>query len=459
VPDGPKHNRAYKLKQDARASFPSPSLPVPFSSTMMIPTRTILCAFAFLTAANAAMVYRPDNGNRLYRRQASSGSDAPTMASSLSKSMSALGAQATASTPSPPFQFGNPSHDYPGVIAQNPNGPTNPETPQMNTPINQTSLSRLASVNNIDDWCTFGPNDLDVPLSDQEERVVAYCTKPRNNARVIPDGTVTAAHFVKTPLYVQIMALGDFTRIGLKSNDTGGELDPHGQTNEGNPHGGNVTSDVTGKDEFYQEWMNYIGHNIMCFRVCIAGSDQAKPEVECQHTLDEMGCTWVMPGNYDPDSFDSCDADPAYPPGLFLDNGSTSTFQQFMTGVYTDADGKKKKFTNGSEGEKTPSLAQSLPSSSNCKPASSIANGIDTAKLLPSKADAASPSATGAPAAGGGGSNSGNRGGSGNSNGNSNNKDISKDNQNSNNGASGAPAYAASMAAMIAAILVGAVLI
>ncbi|WFD25700.1 hypothetical protein MNAN1_000666 [Malassezia nana] len=410
---------------------------------MMIPLRTLLCVFAVLSTTNAAMVYRPDS-NRFYRRQAESSSAGPTSAE-LSKSLSALGAQATASTPSPPFDFGNPSPDYPGVVAQDPLGPTNPKKPQMNTPVNQTSVARLASVNSVDDWCTFGPLDPDVKIGEQEERVVAYCTKPRNNARVIPDGTVTAAHFVKTPLYVQIMALGDFTRIGIKENDLGGELDPHGQTNKGNPIGGNVTSNISGKDVFYEEWMNYVGHNILCFRVCTAGSDQATPQVECQHTLDEMGCSWVMPGNYNPDSFDTCDADPAYPPGLYVDNGSTSTFQQYVTGIYTDGEGKRKKFTNGSKDQSTPSVAQSLPNSSNCKTVSSISNGIDTNKLLPSTSSAPSSSASG----------SSNGGGSSNNNNNNNNNR----NSGNNNGASGVSASMASLAAMMVAVVAGAVLI
>jgi hypothetical protein len=36
-----------------------------------------------------------------------------------------------------------------------------------------------------------------------------FTCRPRNGARVIPDGTITAAHFVKTPLYVQISGFGD----------------------------------------------------------------------------------------------------------------------------------------------------------------------------------------------------------------------------------------------------------
>lgn len=37
--------------------------------------------------------------------------------------------------------------------------------------------------------------------------------EPRNNARLIPDGTITSVHFVKTPLYVQISGAGDFTKV------------------------------------------------------------------------------------------------------------------------------------------------------------------------------------------------------------------------------------------------------
>ena len=132
-----------------------------------------------------------------------------------------------------------------------------------------------------------------------------------------PDGTVTGAHFVKTPLYVQLMALGDFTKIGLVAGDEGGELDPHGATNMGNPVGGNVTSNVSGEDVFYEEWMNYASSNQICFRVCIAGSEQAPTALECQHTLDVMGCNFVMPGNYADNVFETCDGDAAYPPGLY----------------------------------------------------------------------------------------------------------------------------------------------
>lgn len=87
---------------------------------------------------------------------------------------------------------------------------------------------------------------------------------------LIPDGAITAAHFVRTPYYVQIHGFWDGTQMNIVSTtsascsricadhaqpegDSGGELDPHGPDAVGNPIGGNVTSDVSGEDVFYEE--------------------------------------------------------------------------------------------------------------------------------------------------------------------------------------------------------------
>ena len=48
---------------------------------------------------------------------------------------------------------------------------------------------------------------------------------------------------------------GDFSKINIAEGDMGGELDPHGATGNGNPVGGNVTSNITGEDVHYEEWM------------------------------------------------------------------------------------------------------------------------------------------------------------------------------------------------------------
>lgn len=121
--------------------------------------------------------------------------------------------------------------------------------------------------------CIFGPPEPNSVIGNTEGEEVAWCVRKlsdiildaaytvleqRNNARVIPDGTFSAVHFVKTPLYVQVMGLGDFTKINIANEDEGGELDPHGATGLGNPVGGNVTSNVSGSDVHYEEWMKWV---------------------------------------------------------------------------------------------------------------------------------------------------------------------------------------------------------
>jgi hypothetical protein len=91
----------------------------------------------------------------------------------------------------------------------------------MGTAVNQTSMSRLLSANSVDDFCIFAPPEAGVTIGDSEAYEVAWCTKPRNNARVIPDGVLSAVHFVKTPLYVQIQGWGDFTKLNIATGDQG----------------------------------------------------------------------------------------------------------------------------------------------------------------------------------------------------------------------------------------------
>lgn len=51
------------------------------------------------------------------------------------------------------------------------------------------------------------------------------------------------------------MGYGDFTQLNIADGDYGGELDPHGATGAGNPVGGNVTTNISGQDVNYEEWM------------------------------------------------------------------------------------------------------------------------------------------------------------------------------------------------------------
>lgn len=67
-----------------------------------------------------------------------------------------------------------------------------------------------------------------------------------------------------------------------------------------------------------------------CFRAC-KSTDQNSQEM-CQHIYDVMGCNWVMPSDFYTETkeiFESCSGDdPITPPGIYIENGSSSTFWQ-----------------------------------------------------------------------------------------------------------------------------------
>lgn len=161
-------------------------------------TSPILAGMAMAGSASAAVMYGHGGANAAAQHATSSRSLEPRATSSHSVSIVTtmpLPSSATRSTSagvwstaSPaPFQYGTPSHNYLGVQGRGSNGPTNPDQPSLNTPINQSSDARLATLNSVEDWCTFGPEPLNNTdtMGDLEATTVAYCTKPRNNARVI----------------------------------------------------------------------------------------------------------------------------------------------------------------------------------------------------------------------------------------------------------------------------------
>jgi hypothetical protein len=75
-----------------------------------------------------------------------------------------------------------------GVVSSGKNGPTNPDKPEflaVGSQVNQTSMARLVTVNSVDDFCLYAPPEPgpDSTIGNTEPIVVAWCTKPRNNAR------------------------------------------------------------------------------------------------------------------------------------------------------------------------------------------------------------------------------------------------------------------------------------
>ncbi|CDO71123.1 hypothetical protein BN946_scf184844.g127 [Trametes cinnabarina] len=242
-------------------------------------------------------------------------------------------------------------------------------TNQCGSGHDQNSMCQNAYLNSLDDWCIFAPPQpgANSTIGDTERIEVAWCTKDGHGTRLIPDGTITGAHFVQTPDYVQVTGVGDLTKINIPAGDEGGELDPHGADGNGNPIGGLVFSNAfTGQYQQLHEWTNFVSDSEFCFRGC---KDGPNAPALCQHIYDVMGCEWNMPGNYAAGSFDKCLGDTGEPMGVY----GTSTFHQ---------------------GDPSTPPAHPAPSTSSCTTTSTISNGVAAANASGSGSSSGSVSAT-----------------------------------------------------------------
>ncbi|KAK0436493.1 uncharacterized protein EV420DRAFT_237783 [Desarmillaria tabescens] len=197
-------------------------------------------------------------------------------------------------------------------------------TNKCGTTNDQKSNCQNAYLNGIDDFCLWSPPDAgpNSGIGETERIEVSWCLKDGYGTRTIPAGTITGAHFVKTPDFVQITGVGDFTKMNIPAGDTGGELDPHGADGNGNPIGGLVFSSAFGELQQIHEWTSFMAVDQFCFRACNPAGNNAPGW--CQHIYDVMGCAWNMPANYNAGVFESCQGDSGLPMGVY----DGSTFQQ-----------------------------------------------------------------------------------------------------------------------------------
>ncbi|KIL64124.1 hypothetical protein M378DRAFT_1045249 [Amanita muscaria Koide BX008] len=223
-------------------------------------------------------------------------------------------------------------------------------TNQCGTALNQNSACQNAYINNITDWCIWSPPEPgpNAGIGNTERIEVAWCIKSGYGTRIIPDGSITGAHFVVTPDFVQVTGVGNLTTLNVPAGDAGGELDPHGADGNGNPVGGLVFSNAFGQLEEIFEWTNFVSDSEFCFRACKPGP---MAPTWCQHIYDTIGCAWNMPANYAPGVFEQCLGDSGQPMGVY----GTSTFFQ---------------------GEPVTPPAHPIPSSSSCTTLSTIGNGF-----------------------------------------------------------------------------------
>ncbi|KDN52233.1 hypothetical protein K437DRAFT_281084 [Tilletiaria anomala UBC 951] len=273
-----------------------------------------------------------------------------TKYSAIATSLAALAATSAtlaAAQQQPSFSVNNPPDTWqPGQTGTN-------QCTQKFGASSANSNCQTAYINSADDFCLFTPPST-ATIGESERYEISYCTKSGYGTRLIPDGTITSSHFVKTPYFVQVVGTGDLTRIGVAAGDAGGELDPHGADGNGNPIGGLVYSNAMGGGyRQSMEWMQFISSNQFCFRACLAGSGEYQAQL-CQHIYDVMGCNWVMPTNaYNEQGFDDCQGDAGDPPGIY--NNFKSTFYQ---------------------GQPSTPAAHPPPATSNCQAQPSPSNGL-----------------------------------------------------------------------------------
>jgi len=220
---------------------------------------------------------------------------------------------------------------------------------------NQQSDCQTAIINAIDDFCLWAPPNGPETIGDTEGEEVAWCTKPGHGTRLIPATALQGVQFMRTPDYLQVVGFIDQSFINLQSNDSGGELDPHGADFRGNPLGGLVYSTgwSNGNNNSYEqviEWHNFMGGSVFCFKIC----DPAGPNAAnfCQHIYDRIGCAYNAPNNAKNGTFESCQGD-----------------NQDFPGIYTDASGQIQTYTQPPESLGPISsipYQPKVPASSNC---------------------------------------------------------------------------------------------
>lgn len=64
--------------------------------------------------------------------------------------------------------------------------------------------------------CVLIPTGAQNTIGETEAIEVAWCTQPRNGARQLPLDKIYSAHFVKTPLYVQVRGIPSLSRPGTR---------------------------------------------------------------------------------------------------------------------------------------------------------------------------------------------------------------------------------------------------
>ncbi|BGP39941.1 hypothetical protein JCM10450v2_003921 [Rhodotorula kratochvilovae] len=264
----------------------------------------------------------------------------------------------------------------------------------------QESLCQTAVINryrarstavSIDDFCLWAPPTPGEEVGNIEGEMVAWCTKEGYGTRIIPEGALQGVQFIQTPHYVQVVGYIDQVKINMLPDDYGGEMDPHGADQRGNPLGGllfsnafganTTTNGTSGGQQFQQviQWHNFMGGAQFCLKACNPSWENGW--AMCEHIFDRIGCIYNAPSNWAKinGTFESCQGDDQLYPGQYVEGGRTLTYTQppESLGVIT-----------------TVPYVPFTPSSSECTPYTSSAIYTAAAQVAPSSSSASASAST-----------------------------------------------------------------
>ncbi|GAA6024978.1 hypothetical protein JCM8202_002172 [Rhodotorula sphaerocarpa] len=199
---------------------------------------------------------------------------------------------------------------------------------------NQDSLCQTAIINSIDDFCLWAPPRPNETVGDIEGEMVAWCTKEGHGTRLIPQGALQGVQFIRTPHYVQVVGFINQVDIDMMEGDYGGEMDPHGADQRGNPLGGLIFSDAfngnstTNGTAGGQQYQQVIQMSLFCLKACDPSYENGW--AMCEHIYDRIGCKYNAPSEWSKinGTFESCKGDDQLYPGQYIENGQTMTYTQ-----------------------------------------------------------------------------------------------------------------------------------
>ncbi|KAG0090746.1 hypothetical protein BGZ93_001050 [Podila epicladia] len=147
------------------------------------------------------------------------------------------------------------------------------------------NYGQIASVESADNFCFFlPPQDSNRNISDNEDKAVAFCTKPTDSApgaQIFPEGFIESAHFKRNTAKDWVQVTGRMVPwvYALDENDDGGQYD--------------VKAPVGAMCAGYKYFVNMVepDESIYCMRCCADKDD-------CPVGKSTYGCRDVIDGRY-----------------------------------------------------------------------------------------------------------------------------------------------------------------